>query len=198
VSILLPATPEPGSATPSYIDYGGILRPFLGGSDQKLNRLGNRFACDFTMPPMLLAETGRIWVSRLVQARQTGAIMEWPQPGFETGSPGLPTVRGSGAGGTNLPLKSVSAGYTIVEGQFLSVIHGGRRYLHMANADATADSTGKVSVSISPMLRFTPTDGDVVEIARPMIEGFVEGNEQPWDLDTARTTGLSFRIREAA
>jgi hypothetical protein len=197
LSILLPSMPGPSSAQPSYIDYGGILRPFLGGDDQKLNRLGDRFALVVTMPPMPTA-AAMVWVSRLIQAQKSGAIMEWPQPDFDTGNPGFPAVRGSGAGGTSLPLKSVVAAYRILEGQFMSVIHGGRRYLHMANADAVMNGSGQTTLSVSPMIRPVLNDGDVVEIAKPMIEGFLEGNALTWNIDLARTVGLQFTIREAA
>jgi hypothetical protein len=197
LSILLPSLPGPVEATPSYIDYGGILRPFLGGDDQRLNRLGNRMACSFTMPPMDMP-TAMVWVSRLIRAQTAGAIMEWPQPGFDPGNPGNASVRGSGAGGASLPLKGVTPAYTLLEGQFMSVIHGGRRYLHSANGSVGTNGSGQTTVAVSPMIRPVFNDGDVVEIAKPMIEGFLEGNAMSWNIDAARTVGLQFTIREAA
>ena len=92
MSVLLPTDPAPAEATPSYLDWGGTLRPIFGGALQKLRRLGDRFALSVNMPPMLSAEDGMTWVARLITARGEGAILPWPQPGFDPGAPGAPKV----------------------------------------------------------------------------------------------------------
>ena len=196
MSVLLPTSPSPEDATPSYLDWGGTLRPIFGGALQKLRRLGDRFALSVTMPPMLNAENGMTWVARLSAARGEGAVMPWPQPGFDPGNPGAPNVAQAGQTGTLLLVSGFSTNYAIREGQAFSIVHGGRRYLHMVAADANAGSDGAVTLSIRPMLRVSPAAGAICEFAQPMIEGFLGGDEQCWSLATARTTGLSFSIQE--
>ncbi|MDF1506480.1 hypothetical protein PYV61_26230, partial [Roseisolibacter sp. H3M3-2] len=78
----------------------------------------------------------------------------------------------------------------------LSIVHLGRRYLHLASA-AIADATGKIEIPIEPMLRIFPEDGDVVEIAKPIIEGFVSGDSTRWKLLRAPYHEIGFRIEEA-
>lgn len=196
MSVLLPTDPAPAEATPSYLDWGGTLRPIFGGTLQKLRRLGDRFALSVNMPPMPSAEDGMTWVARLITARGEGAILPWPQPGFDPGAPGAPKVAQAGQTGTLLLVSGFSANYAIREGQFFSIIHGGRRYLHVVAAGANAGSDGMTTLSIRPMLRVSPAANAICEFAQPMIEGLLTGDEQGWNLSTARTTGLSFGLQE--
>ncbi|CAM3282655.1 MULTISPECIES: hypothetical protein [Sphingomonas] len=195
MSIALPLSPSPSSSTPSYLDYGGTLRPIFGGAMQKLTRLGDRFAIEVTLPPLPYAETGMLWIARLIRAQRDGAIFPWPQPDFDTGAPGSPVVNGSGQSGSAINLRGLANGYTVKEGQFFSIIHGGRRYLEQAAATATV-ANGQLSLPITPMLRISPQNGAVVEIAKPMIEGLLDGDARSWSVDLARTVGLTFTITE--
>ena len=197
MSIALPTSPAPTEPfAPSYIDYGGILRPVLGGADQKLNRLGNRFSAGFVLP-LVGPTVAQLWISRLIQAQSLGAIMRWRQPGFDPGTPGAALIDGNGQAGTTLAIKGMTAGYVIAEGQFFSIVHGGRRYLHVAGAAATVSGAGQVSLPIAPMLRIVPSTNDVCEFAQPKIEGFLEGNSREWTPSLAQLTGFSFKIGEA-
>lgn len=198
MSVALPLSPAPTEAEPTYLDWGGILRPIFGGSLQKLNRMGDRYAIDVTMPPMRMESTGRLWVADLILAQRQGAIFPWPQLDLVIGSPGAPVVDGTGQAGALINLRGFTAGYVVRKGQFFSIIHGGRRYLHMASAEMTAGGDGKIAaLPIAPMLRVQPSNGAICEFAAPKIEGFIEGDARSWTLNVARFTGLSFRIIEA-
>jgi len=48
------------------------------------------------------------------------------------------------------------------------------------------------------MLRAPSIDAGVVEMARPMIEGFIRGDELSWELDVAHNVGLQFEVEEFA
>lgn len=198
MTVALPSDPGLADAVPAYVDFGGVLRPILGGgADQKLNRLGDRFALEGTTPPLPLAETGRVWIARLIRAQREGALLAWPQPSLDVGAPGAPVVDGAGQQGSALSIRGLTAGYVLREGQFFSILQSGRRYLHSVMADAVASGTGVAVVAIAPMLRVRPANGAIVEVAEPMIEGFLEGNERSWTLSLAAHVGLSFRVREA-
>lgn len=176
-------------------DYGGLLAPPLGGPVQKLNRLGNRFYLDVTLPPMTYAD-GMAWIAALIRAQTAGAIFPWPQPGLVIGPPGTPLVNGGSQLGTSLVMDGYLASYSVLAGQFFNIIHSGRRYLHLFAAAGMA-SSGALTATIAPMLRVSPTDNDVIDISTPKIEGFLDGNERSWTISTARHVGLQFRITEA-
>ena len=199
MAISLPTTPAPNGATPFLRDFGGVLTPFMGGPELRINRIGTRFGLRITMPPMPEA-VARIFIARLLQARFDRLVMEWPLLDFDPGSPGSPLISAAVSGGSVIGIKGMVAGYQIREGQFFSIVHGGRRYVHMFTANATADAGGLISAAaIFPMLRTNLGVNDVLEITQPMIEGHVlPGDELSWEIDVTRLIGLSFSVVEAA
>ncbi|MDX3908425.1 MAG: hypothetical protein QHC67_01205 [Sphingobium sp.] len=154
------------------LSFGGILTPFLGGPTQRINRLGTRWAMRFSMPPMA-AELARRWVAALAQGVDRGAVMAIPQD-IDVGDPGAPLLSASVTAGTTLPLKGMSAGYGVKAGQYLSIIHSGQRYVHIFGADANVSAGGTINASVWPMIRTGLFVNDVVEIAAPKIEGWLD------------------------
>jgi hypothetical protein len=196
--IVLPDDMVPNDATPFLRDFGGVLTPFLGGEEQRINRVGNRFGLRVTIPPKLYRDRGMVLVSRLLQARQDRLRMRWPLLGFNPGATGSPAIAATVTGGMAIPLKGLPAGYPIREGQFFSIIHNGRRYVHMFTADVAASGGGTVTASIFPMLRKGLSVDDVVELLLPMIEGFVlPGEELSWRMSVDKMVDVSFSVVEA-
>ena len=197
--ITLPDSVVPNEATVSLRDFGGVLTPFLGGPEQRINRLGTRFAVSVTLPPKRTRDEALVIQSRLLRAREDRLLMEFPQPDFDTGDPGSPIVSTAVASGSSLPISGVTPGYQIKEGQFASIIHAGRRYLHIFAADYTFGSGGAATLIIWPMLRTPLSAGDVVEIAVPKIEGLVSpGDELSWQLSVDRFAAFTFQVSEGA
>jgi len=124
-------------------------------------------------------------------------VMRWPLGGFVPGNTGDVRVLAGGQAGSSLSLHQFSPGYVVREGQPFSVIHGGRRYMHMAQATIQADGQGRIVLPIAPMLRASPAAQSICEFAEPKIEGFLDGDAQTWTLDVALNVGLSFTIMEA-
>lgn len=196
MSIALPTAPQPASATPRLLDFGTVLTPPQGGPMQRLNRIGNRFALEVVLPT-LTPDQRLVWVSRLLRGMTEGVLLPFPQPGTDPGVPGAPAVNGGGQTGSAIALRGLAAGYVIREGQALSIIFAGRRYLHIATADVTVVG-GAGTVPITPMLRISPNDGAPVEITTPMIEGLLSGNDLPWQLRTDHNADITFVVTEAA
>lgn len=195
----MPEGVHSSDATVLLRDFGTVLTPFLGGPEQRINRLGTRFALRVTLPPMDTKDEALVIQSRLLRSREDRLQMAWPQPGFDTGYSGAPVVAAGVTSGTTLPLAGLIPGYVVREGQFFSIIHAGRRYVHMFSADATVNSDGTVNAAIWPMLRTPLSVGDVVEIAVPRIEGLVSpGEEISWQISVDRMTSFSFTIAEGA
>lgn len=196
MAIELPQPRLPRSAVPKLLDWGADQKSPGGGAFQRLNRLGNRFALEISYPRLKPEPDGRILASRLRRAKTEGALFPFPQPGLVIGNPGAPVVNGSGQAGTTINLRGFAIGYTVREGQFFSIIHGGRRYLHCANANATANGSGQVTLSIHPMLRIVTADGAICEFTKPYIEGIVAGSSIDVELTIARSQVPTVLITE--
>lgn len=195
MAVELPDWPAPASAVPGLVDFGATLRPPTGGATQRHNRLGNRFRLSVTMPAMKY-KTGRLWVARLIRAQTEGARMEWPQQGFDPGTPGAVAVDGSGQAGALLAVRGAEPGYAFREGQFFSILTGGRPHVTMVAAEVLAGSDGKALLPVAPMLRVPHLDGDPCEFGRPIIEGAVIGEDREWQLALAGFMAIEFAIEE--
>jgi hypothetical protein len=196
MTIALPTQPKAKTASPKFIDFGGTLSASMGGEDQRLNRLGSRFGAEYSLPPMKAADA-QVWISRLIRGRKEKVAFYFPQPGVITH--GVTTCLVNGIHISNaeiLSLKGIGGGRIIAEGQFLSIIKGGKRYLY--NATTTGSGSAAFAIGIQPGLRTALAGDEVVEIGLPMIEGYIKGDEMGWNVDDAKIYGLQFAIDEAA
>jgi hypothetical protein len=189
--LTLPTDPAPSNMGIALISSKNTLEPAFGDGEQELLRKGSRYALTFQMPPMKYV-TSMDWDDLMSEGDTV--LMRVFQPGFDTGAPGTPRVNGAGQSGTALVIDGLTNGYVIRKGQFLSVITSGRRFLYRAKASVTV-SGGAATVTLRTMLRFPPSDNDVVEIAQPMIEGFVRDLGE-WSVGVDRLVGLQFTVRE--
>jgi hypothetical protein len=197
----LPDFPSPNGAVPRVQDFGGFLDPSSGAEVQRINRLGNRYAVSITLPRLENKRNGRIWVNRLVKGQKAGVRLPYPLLDFHPGTPnradGSPiVVDGAGQAGTNLAIMNGVPGYAYLEGQPVSLEIGGQHFFDFIAEPAVVGANGKVTVTLSQMLRKPPTTGSILHVAEPKIEGFVRGNEVSWELALDRTIGLSFEIWE--
>lgn len=196
--IAFPNYPAPNGASPFLRDFGGILTPFLGGPEQRINRLGLRLGIRVSMPP-LETDNGRLFVSRLLQARQDRMLMEWPLLSFDPGVTGAPRIAASATGGSAIAVKGLPSNYPIKEGQFFSLIHAGRRYMHFFSGDVIASAAGNATAAIWPPLRTNVSNNDVLELSQPMIEGLVSpGDEISWEMSLSHHVSFSFTLVEGA
>ena len=62
--------------------------------------------------------------------------------------------------------------------------------------EAVADAAGTLTLTLTPMLRTPLSDGDVVELARPMIEGLLESGDLEDEVMTEPFVQFSFTITE--
>lgn len=197
--IELPSWAVPNSFEPFLRDFGSVLTPYLGGPEQRINRLGTRFGARVTLPPMKTRDEALIVQSRLMRARDDRLRLEWQQGDFDAGNPGAARVSGAIVAGSAVPFKGMTPGYVAKEGQFFSLVHGGRRYLHIFADERAAGGDGALGSLIWPMLRTSLSNNDVVEIAPPMIEGIVsKGDELSWQISVDRLAAFSFTISESA
>jgi hypothetical protein len=197
MSILLPAKPGVRTAKPRLVDVGAVQRSPLGATAQRLNRPGNHFAIDVEAPTSRGGDIGRVLIARLILGMEEGLILPFVQDFKPCVSPD-PVVDGAGQAGRTLNLRGWQAAAWAKEGQFFSIIQGGRRYVHMITAQSFAGTDGKMAASIYPMLRVPLDDGAVCEFQLPMIEGFMVGDNLEWQIQTAPFIDVTFSVEEAA
>lgn len=191
---VLPTMPEPRAPfTYAVMRLSNDVTSLIGGNRQRNDRKGDHYAVDFNMPPMEPNEA-RAW--RKLQTGSDTVLMKMPQPGFDVGTPGTPLVNGSMQLGSTLNLKGLTPGYVVRAGQFFSIITLGRRWLYAADADATANAGGNISIPLEVMIRTNHQNNDVVLIADPEIEGLPTVDRDAFTIDEDGYIWLSFTIEE--
>lgn len=180
------------------LDWAALHEPALGGVTQRIGRLGSRHSLAFDTPAMKIESEGRRTIALLKQAQQQGGYVRVPQVDFDVGAPGAPMVNGAHTGGTTLAVKGATPNYGVCQDQALNITVAGRRYLYFAAAAAILDATGAGSIPLTSPMRTHLAGDETVELGKPVIEGWLGGNQFTWTLDIARTVGLSFTISERA
>lgn len=186
------------AATWTLMDWAALQEPALGGVTQRVARLGARHSLDFETPAMKIEAEGRRAIALLKQAQRQGAIVRVPQVDFDVGAPGAAAVNGGHTGGITLHVKGLTPHYGVCHDQALNITVAGRRYLYFAADSAIMDGTGSGSITLTSPMRTHLAGNEVVNLAKPVIEGWLDGSERSWTLDLARTVGLQFTITERA
>lgn len=195
--IVLPAGVGPGDATPAMLDFGFLQRTGPGGETTRIDQPGSRYRVGFTFGPFYPA-LGNVMVARLLAAKSQGIRLPYPLLQSQ-GAPGVPVVDGAGQAGGTLALRGMTPGYACREGYWLSIVdQNGRDYLHNVRTGGMASEVGILSIGITPNLRWPFLDGAVVNLAKPMIQGFVDGDEFAWQLSVSRVIPIEFIVEEAA
>lgn len=197
--IILPSTPGAVETRFSLVSAANDLNPAFGGPSQRLGRKGSKWSCDVKMPPMF-GEDARLWLSRLIRGEADVVAYELYQTGLPAQSPAGSACKVKGAGqlGSTLQVDGIRPGYSLVEGQWISVVDGANAYLHMVTEDVVADAEGEAAVKIAPMLRTVPADNAIVAIDTPVIAGFISPSGMGWSIDAANHYGLEFTVTERA
>lgn len=189
----LPDVPGPARVTWRALDFGATRVPPLGGPVQRINRTGNRWAVDVTLPPLAPADTRR-WQAALMAAARAGARWKLRQVGLAIAPLAGVVVVGGGQTGTTLIAGGAPAGALWAGGQFVSLISGGQRYLHQLGVAGSFDAAGAAGLPLVEPLRIAPLAGDKIDFA-PRIEGML--TEHPAiTVDEARLGRIAFSIEE--
>ena len=197
MTITLPTNPAPREATPFRVDFGGVLTPFLGGPVTSIGRLGTRLALRVLYPP-IRGTIARQFQARLLRGLQERVLLPWPLLDLDPGSPPNPQIEALSSG-TAISLKGLGAGYIYLEGQPISIVHAGRRYMHIITGNGSADGSGEAAIGIYPPSRVTYSVNDTVEIEAPKIEGLVNpGEEHSWGYALEHTMEFAFTVVETA
>jgi hypothetical protein len=195
--VLLPTAIGPAQATPRLVSYDGAQVPFLGGPVSHLQRLGTRFALEVRLPPMRHNDSlAREWIAKLLRGKRDGVLWEWPQPDFTPPIGTIVTRDAAAAMAETIFIRALPVGSLLAVGSFLSLVVNGRRYLHNVFDSSFTGTATQAQVWTTPPLRVAVPVDALVELNPPMIQGYLEGDDLTWDLESARTVGLGFTIVE--
>lgn len=149
-----------------------VQRAGTGGSLTPLTRAGDHWAIEIDVRA-LRTECGRELLADLVRGVANRVRVPIPQPGVDTGAPGVPRVKGADQAGTSLVLDGLTPQYVIRKGWFFTLETAEGATAHIVAAETVVASNGEVTVSFWPELWLAPADNDLVEIAEPYLEGLV-------------------------
>lgn len=159
--------------------YAGTetLQPATGGPRMPVDRPGDHWALEIDTGT-LRTSCGQALMADIVRGRAQPVAIQIPEPGIDKGSPGDLKVDGAGQAGEFLNVRGGNPSVIIRKGWFISVYSGGHWYAHMVTQTTANDLAGSNTLSLWPMLRAPHADNDLVEVAKPMIEGLVvEGGD---------------------
>lgn len=168
------------------------LIPATGGDEQEIRRKGSKYALTYSMP-MMTYVTSMDWEDLMAEGET--AVMRVYQPGFDTGMPGAPLVKGPSQIGSSLLVDGLTPQYVVRKGQFLSVLTGGQWFLYRSRAEVIASASGEATIPLRTLLRRPPADNDRVELADPVVEGFIRELSE-LSVGIEHLVSLKFTIRE--
>lgn len=192
-AITLPTSPAPRVLDFRLVPPARELRPAMGaGAIQRLISF-QRWVFDFQLPPMTYVEA-LAWEA--VFSDGDTVIMPILEPGLTLPSYGTPLVNGADQSGSSLDIDGLGTA-EIVKGKWLSIVTTARRYVYRTTA-AVTPASGAAELSLRPLLRASPANNAVVELAAPKVEGFVTLASGAAAVTADRLVrGLRFSIEEA-
>lgn len=193
-STLLPQLPR-GSYRWQYISNNIDLTSADTGVTQRVSKLGDKFEVSTTF--RVRGEQGIGLMAVLNSNKSKKVRLPFPQT-MDIGSPGNAVKVNGAASGTTINLKGFTPNYKLKAGQFISVVHNAKRYLHQVVFDVTANGSGVAqTVIIAPMLRAPVIGDETVEVAEPTIEGYLTTNTNEWVSDFIKSVAVTVTVREA-
>lgn len=193
MAVLLSVVPQ--TLGPRPVSNAARTNPQIGGVRQRKVRLGSHFRMDGSFPPLTM-DLGRSHAADILACEYTLCQLLVPQPELVIGTPGTTLVNGAGQAGSSLTLDGATAGYVFKKGQVFNHITATHVDLYSVQAQATANGSGQVTLSIWPMLRVVPADNAQLNFLNPVIEGWLEIGGG-WDVTPDFTVESSFSIEEA-
>lgn len=190
--IALPDSPAPNGMDWALLDRGYIQR---GASSLRVDQKGSRHRVALSYPPMV-PDVARKFVQRLKRAKSEGVRAKLPMI-VPQGIPGAPVVDGAGQQGLSLAVRGLTPGYLAKEGYWLCITAAdGSSCLYSVQEPVVAGSDGKATIELDVALRVPYADGARIEMARPWVEGFIDGETFDWFVSVDRLTTIQFTVEE--
>lgn len=167
----------------------------LSGSVQTVEMPGARWQMSFVMENLtetdsallqaflvkLRGRAGRFYLHNFARATPRGTLS------------GTPLVKGAAQTGNTLAIDGCTVGSTLLAGDFIGV----NGELKMVVADATADGSGEMSLTIEPPLRSSPADNAAITTTRPTATFMLANDEIKWNTQPGKFTSVPIDCIEA-
>lgn len=167
----------------------------LNGTIQTQELPGARWKIQMDYPPLDEADAA---LMRAFLVKMRGQANRTDLGPFDRQTPrgtagGTPLVNGGSQAGASLVTDGWSAGATMLTGDFFAV----GQQLFLVAADATADGSGNMTLTIEPPIRTSPADNAPITKASPKARFMLVNNEVGWDVQLKGLTDFSFDLLEA-
>lgn len=157
---------------------------------------GRAWAFDIAMPPFSGAEARAMSAFFDVVAPTRRAFL-FADPTLHQQVIGVPVVDGAGQTGSTLAVRGLLASFpALAAGDFFSLGTGLDTRFYRVTADASADATGRATLSIAPPLRSSPANGAPVNVTAPQVLLRLT-DEVPSSIGAARIHRFAFSAVEA-
>lgn len=191
---VLPSLPRSVEYTFREISRDRALEPTFQGDETLIQRLGTKHEIVVTVPAVASAGCGPALVAALAVGKSAGVLLPIPEPKMPSIPYGAALVNGAGQLGSSLVVDGLTPQVAIPAGKWLSVIVSGRRYAYFTTAEVVADASGAATLPIYPMIRRSPADNAIVELAQPLFEGRVIMSER--EVRRIGSISFTFTVRE--
>lgn len=224
----LPTSPGPQQVNVTFASNSSVYVSPLTGATQVAGRSGGLWQIEYTLPPMNRRQAGEwfslmtklngaatsVYLGphnpRPVDFYDTNAVFTDPQAptlnlDFTGGEYALrwittptPLVNGASQTGTSLVTDGWSEGDGLNPGDYISFENGTFRELHIVTAESFANSSGQMTISISPAIRRSPANNAAVTVVNCTGEFIAADNEQAREqfMGNQGYRTMSFNFRE--
>lgn len=173
--------------------------PFTG-QQQVQEHQGQWWEAECSLPPMK-RPAAEAWISFFLKlnGRRGTFLMGDTAASAPRGTiAGSPVVDGAHAvRAATLALRGVTAGTTLLAGDYIQVGTGAAARMHKNLNDATADGLGKMTLDIWPTLRSALSDGAAVITSGCLTTWRLASNDMPFEVGLRSIYGLTFAAVEA-
>jgi hypothetical protein len=172
------------------------VSPFTG-QQQVQDWQASFLEASVSLPPLTHVQAQQ-WIAFMLSLRGQANVFQIGDPlavSPQGSGAGAPVVDGAGQTGYSINLRGFTpnAGGVLLPGDWIQI--GYRIYRTLIAA--TADSNGKLALSIWPQIRESPPDAAVVILNNTQGLFRLQQNARKWSITAARVYGMQFEIREA-
>ncbi len=169
--------------------------------EQSFKWPGEQWAIDFNLPPQITREVASQWIAfgLKVKGSFNNFLMGDPSAKIPMGiATGTPQVDGNNQTGDALLTKgwTPSTQNILKAGDYIQLGSGLTSRLHMILDDVSSEPGGGALLSISPTLRYSPTNNATITVINPRGVFRMVDNAFSWNVVPAKIYRMSFRAQE--
>lgn len=167
----------------------------LSGAVQTVEMPGARWKASFLMENLTEADSALLQAFFVKLRGRAGRfyLHNFARPAPRGTVAGTPLVKGAAQTGTTLIIDGCTVGSTLLAGDFIGV----NDELKMVVADATANGSGEMTLTIEPPLRSSPADNAAITISRPTAVFRLANDETKWSTSPGLVSSFPIDCVEA-